>query len=105
LIFNICVFDVEVPEVRKSMIESSFNNLRKKGLFVLIVPRNISSILKRCTTKNKYLDGYYFKHHGIMTFYKNFDYVEPLIKILKEIGFIISADLTERQYICLILEK
>lgn len=40
-----------------------------------------------------------------MTFYKNFDDVEPLIKIFKEIGFIIRADLTERQYICLILEK
>jgi len=87
------------------MIESSFNNLRNKGLFILIVPRNISSILKRCTSKNKHLDGYCFKHHGIMTFYKNFDYVEPLIKILKEIGFIISADLAERQYICLILKK
>ncbi len=47
----------------------------------------------------------YFKHHGIMTFYKNFDYVEQLIKILKKIGFIISTDLTERQYICLILKK
>jgi len=34
LIFNICVFDVEIPEVRKSMIESSFNNLRNKGIFL-----------------------------------------------------------------------
>jgi len=87
------------------MIESSFNNLRNKGLLILIIPRNISSILKRCTSKNKYLDGYYFKHHGIMTFYKNFDYVEPLFKILKEIGFTVSSNLTERQYICLILKK
>ena len=54
------------------------------------------------TAKGRHI---YFKHHGIMTFYKNFDYVEPLFKIIKEIGFIISADLTERQYICLILKK
>jgi len=87
------------------MIESSFNNLTNNGLYVLIIPRNISSILKRCTSKNNYLDGHYFKHHGIMTFYKNFDYVEPLLKILMENGFIISADLSERQYICLILGK
>ncbi len=86
-------------------MKSSFNNLRDEGLFILIIPRNISSILKRCTSKNKYLDGYYFKHHGIMTFYKNFDYIEPLFKILNEIGFTISADLTERQYICLFLKK
>lgn len=105
IIFNICVFDVEIPDTRKELAEVSYRNLKKGGLFVLIVPRNISSIMKRCKSYNKHLDGFYFNHHGITTFYRNFASSNSIINDLSSLGYYLITDLSTRGYICLIFKK
>ena len=41
----------------------------KEELEIELKKVEISSTLKRCTSKNKYLDGFYIKHHDIKMFY------------------------------------
>ena len=60
IVFNICVFDVEVPKTRKAMITAAYRNLKESGLYVVIIPRNDQRILVRCTKNNRYLDGHVF---------------------------------------------
>lgn len=107
IIFNICVFDVEVPKVRTAMLSSAHKNLRTGGLLVLIIPRNDQSILKRCSEENRYLDGHIFHHHGISTFYKNFDKVKikTLVRNLKRRGFALQADLSRYRQVCMIASR
>lgn len=105
LVFNVCVFDVEVPETRKAMATAAYKNLKNGGLYVVIIPRNDQSILFRCTMKNKYLDGHVFRHHKAVTFYKNYSDSKPLIQGLTKLGFIVEADLSVYRQICLILKK
>jgi len=105
IIFDLCVFDVVLPEIRKAIIFSAHKNLRKDGLFVVIIPRNDQSILDRCKPENKYFDGFIFQHHGVATFYRNFkDFSEILNPILTQ-GFSLEADLSAYRQICLILRK
>lgn len=105
IVFNICVFDVEVPKTRKVMVSAAYKNLKKDGLYVVIIPRNDQSILVRCNTKNRYLDGHFFQHHGVSTFYKNYRDTKPLIQSLARQGFVLEADLSVYRQICLILRK
>lgn len=105
LVLNACVFDVVSPDARKEMTIAAHCNLRKGGIFVLIIPRNDHSILKRCNHKNKYRDGHVFSHHGIHTFFKNFRDHGPLIKNLKKVGFELLQDLSVYRHVCLILRK
>lgn len=105
LILNSCVFDVVPPNVRNEITVAAYSNLRNSGVFVLIIPRNDYSILKRCDHKNKYWDGHIFSHHGIHTFFKNFRDHNPLIKTLKKVGFDLLQDLSVYRHVCLILRK
>ena len=105
IIFNICGFDVETPNVRKEMVSSAYLNIKNGGFFVIIIPRNIHSVIVRCNKNNKYQDGHIFYHHGIATFYKNYDIVTSLVHNLDKIGFSMVADLSKYEYVCLILNK
>lgn len=105
LVFNLCVLDVEIPKNRKAMFSAVYKNLKKYGLFVVVIPRNDYSIISRCKNKNRYLDGYVFHHHGITTFYKNYHDIKPLISSLRSQGFTLEADLSKYRQVCLILRK
>lgn len=105
MIFNICVLDVEIPKTRKAMISAAYKNLKKNGLYIVIIPRNDQSILVRCKIKNKYIDGHVFHHHGVTTFYKNYRNTKQLINILQSQGFSLESDLSVYRQVCLILRK
>lgn len=105
LVLNSCVFDVVPPNTRNEMTIAAHCNLRKGGVFVLIIPRNDHNILKRCDHNNKYWDGHMFSHHGIHTFFKNFRDHGPLMKNLKKAGFELLQDLSVYRQVCLILRK
>jgi len=101
-IFNICTFDVTLPETRKEMLEVAKKNLRKDGYFILIIPRNDSSILCRCKTDNNYSDGYYFKNHGAYTFYTNFREAKGLVEFAANLSLEVVDDLSIYRQICLL---
>jgi len=105
VILNACTFDVVTPNSRNEMTIAAHRNLRKGGVFILIVPRNDQNILKRCNHENKYCDGHVFSHHGIHTFFKNFRDHGPLIKNLKQVGFELLQDLSVYRHVCLIFKK
>ena len=105
LVFNTCVFDVETPAQRSAMALAAHRNLRDQGIYVLIVPRNDHSILRRCHDDNRYLDGHIFHHHGVSTFYKNFRNTGPLLQLLTDRGFSVKSDLSVHRQICLLLRK
>jgi len=105
IVFNICTFDVEVPKTRKAMASAAYKNLKKRGLYVVIIPRNDQSILVRCTANNRHLDGHIFHHHSVTTFYKNYRNSKPLLYSLAWQGFVLEADLSVYRQVCLILRK
>jgi len=105
LVLNACTFDVVTPNSRREMISSAHSNLRKGGMFILIIPRNDQSILKRCNHKNKYWDGHVFSHHAIHTFFRNFRDHGSLMKNVKKAGFELVENMSIYRQICLIFKK
>lgn len=105
VLFNICVLDVEVPSLRQRIIKAAFRNLCHNGIMVLIVPRNDQTITVRCTKKNRFLDGHFFRHHGIATFYKNFAKTSELVQLVEKTGFFVLADLSTYRQACLICRR
>lgn len=101
-IFNICTFDVVLPETRREMLEAAKRNLSKGGYFVLIVARNDSSILCRCKEENKYSDGYCFKNHGVYTFYTNFREIKGLVNMASEFSLELVEGLSIYRQACLL---
>lgn len=101
-IFNLCTFDVVLPETRKEMLKAAEKNLRKGGCFVLIVPRNDSSILCRCKKENMYADGHYFKNRGAYTFYTNFRDHNGLINMASEYNLELIEDISIYRHVCLV---
>ena len=104
-IFSIAVLDVVLPNTRTTMIETAHKNLKPGGFFVIIMPRNDSSILKRCLQNNKYYDGYFFNHHGITTFFKNFRETEHLVNKITRSGFVLVKNLSIYRHVCLLFRK
>lgn len=101
-VFNICTFDVVLPETRKEMLKAATRNLSKGGYFVLIIPRNDSSILCRCKEGNKYSDGYCFKNHGVYTFYTNFRAFKGLVDMASGLNLEFLEDLSIYRQVCLL---
>jgi len=104
-IFCIAVFDVVLRNIRKSIITSAVSNLRKGGYFVLVIPRNDSSITDRCHSKNSYQDGHVFYHHGLYTFFKNFDSFHTVIKDCQQEGLRLIEDISNYRQVCLIFSN
>lgn len=102
-IYNICAFDVVLPKVRVEMLRAAKRNLKEGGNFIVIIPRNDTSILCRCKEDNRHSDGYYFKHHGIYTFFTNFRNYDSLLETVSGFGFRLIKDLSIYRQICLIL--
>lgn len=105
LIFSIAVFDVVLSKTRSTMIKTAYRNLKQGGFFIIIIPRNDSSFLRRCSQENKYYDGYFFNHHGITTFFKNFRETKYLINRVNKNGFMLKNDLSKYRNVCLIFRK
>ena len=80
LVVCIAVLDVVLPAIRQEVVRSAVNNLGQRGHFIVIVPRNDSTILKRCGPDNAFYDGHTFPHHGVHTFYRNFRDHRPIVK-------------------------
>ncbi len=68
IIFNICVFDVVLKATRFEIIENVRKLLKMNGIFVLIIPRNDFSIIKRCCPENRYQDGYILNEIKLLRF-------------------------------------
>lgn len=94
VIYTIATYDVVLKKTRKQMAGAAFQNLKKGGLYFIVAPRNDSSILQRCNSKNSYQDGYVFKRNGMHTFFKNFKDTSGLIDMVKSAGFKIEEDLS-----------
>ena len=105
IVFCIAVFDVVLRSVRKSLIQASERNLRKGGRFVVIAPRNDSSILCRCTSKNRYKDGHVFHHHGVTTFFTNLNSIRTIRNDCNKSGLQLDVDLSRYRQLCLIFSK
>jgi SAM-dependent methyltransferase len=106
-VFSIGVMPVVLEADRKQMLHSAYRNLRPGGYFVVIIPRNDSSILKNCTPNNKIEDGYYFKNRGheIYTFYINFRDPSTFLALIEKKGFQLIEDLSVYRQIYWIFQK
>ncbi len=105
VIFCIAVFDVVPRQTRRSLIESAAGNLAKNGIFVVIAPRNDSTILRRCRPDNAYADGHVFKNHGAYTFFHNFVTYEDIIKDCSKVGISLIKDLSRYRQVCLLFKS
>lgn len=107
VVLSVAVMDVVLKQARVQMTQVAFKNLRPGGYFVVIVPRNDSSILKNCKPTNKYEDGHVFRNRGheILTFYVNFRDPSPLLKIFTDNKFDLVEDLSVFRHICWILRR
>jgi SAM-dependent methyltransferase len=104
-VFSIAVFDVVPPDVRLSVIAAARRNLKRGGWFVVIIPRNDSSILARCTQENQHRDGHLFSHHGIQTFYRNFRDTDSVVKWCQARGLQLIEDLSLYRQACILFAK
>jgi SAM-dependent methyltransferase len=102
LIVCVAVLDVVPRSTRRAILSSAARNLARSGLFVVIVPRNDSTILRRCAAVNKYQDGHTFAHHGVRTFFHNFRDHRPIIKDCTTSGLTLLKDLSRYRQVSLI---
>jgi SAM-dependent methyltransferase len=102
LVVCIAALDVVLARTRSEMINSASRNLSPGGLLVVVVPRNDSTILKRCGPANAYSDGYVFHHHGAYTFFRNFRDYSPIVKACRKAGLELKKDLSCYRQVCLV---
>jgi SAM-dependent methyltransferase len=105
LIVCVAVLDVVLPCARRALIRAAAQNLAPAGECIIIVPRNDSTILRRCGLDNAYSDGYVFSHHGIHTFFHNFRDHRPIIRACAKAGLRLLDDLSCYRHVCLIVRK
>lgn len=105
LIFCIAVFDVVPRQARQDIIAASAKNLKQGGHFVVIVPRNDSTITGRFNEDNKYLDGHVFKRQGIHTFFCNHKSHMTLLNDCEKHRLKLTADISKYRQICLVFSK
>lgn len=103
--FSVAVFDVVPAHVRRRISKSIARNLRKEGLFVLVIPRNDSSILRRCGKGNRKWDGHWFANRDGYTFYRNFRDTQEVTSLVERSGMKLEADLSRYRQVCLIFRK
>jgi hypothetical protein len=102
VVFCIAVFDVVPRKTRQALTRVAVQNLSEHGHFVVIAPRNDSSILRRCSKDNKYMDGHVFKHHGVQTFFHNFRSHRSIVHDCAKEGLSTVQDLSRYRQVCLI---
>jgi len=107
IVLSVAVMDAVLKDARSLITRSAFQNLRSGGFFVVIVPRNDSSLLVNCKETNRYQDGFVFRNrgHDTLTFYANFRDPVPLMTIMTENGFDLLENLSVFRQLCWILKK
>ncbi len=107
IVLSVAVMDVVIQDARIRMARAAFRNLRPGGYFVVIVPRNDSSILVNCRQDNRFEDGFLFRNrgHDNLTFYTNFRDTRLLLDLLNESGFHLVEDISVFRQVCFILRK
>lgn len=104
-VFCVAVLDVLPRATRGRVVGAAHRNLRPGGLLVVVVPRNDSSILRRCRATNRYRDGHIFGRPGSVTFYRNWRDPRPLIREIQHAGFDLRADASRYRHAALIFER
>lgn len=104
-VFSICTFDVVPSSTRIELAQSAHRNLKPGGVFVVITPRNDSTILRRCGNHNRHQDGHAFQHHGVSTFYANFRDHAPLTRLVERKGFQLLHDMSRYRHVCLLFAR
>jgi SAM-dependent methyltransferase len=105
LVCCVAVFDVVTRQSRQAITVLAANKLVANGHFVVIIPRNDSTITRRCSTKNQYKDGHVFNHHGLQTFFCNFERHASVVNDCSKTGFSLVRDLSSYRQVCLIFRK
>jgi len=105
LVCCVAVFDVVTRQIRQAIIALAASKLVVNGHFVVIIPRNDSTITRRCSGKNQYKDGYIFSHHGLETFFRNFERHDSVVRDCSKAGFALVRDLSSYRQVCLIFRK
>jgi SAM-dependent methyltransferase len=105
LVCCVAVFDVVTRQSRRAITVLAGSKLGVNGHFVVIIPRNDSTITRRCSAKNQYKDGYVFNHHGLQTFFCNFEQYRSVVKDCSKAGFELVCDLSSYRQVCLIFRK
>ncbi|SRR6266540_1059033 len=103
--FCVAVMDVVPQFVRRQILTAAIRNLRQGGDLVLIVPRNDSTILRRCHRTNRRWDGHWFLNRNGFTFFRNFRSVTPLVRMAEMLGVRLLVDLSVYRQVCLIFKK
>lgn len=103
--FCVAVFDVVVREQRQQITMCVSDKLRDGGHFVVVIPRNDSTITRRCGKENEHKDGHVFSHHGLQTFFCNFSRYEPVIKDCEKVNLELVRDLSSYRQVCLVFRK
>ncbi len=105
VVFSIATFDVVTRKTRHDMAESAARNLKKSGLYVVIAPRNDSSILQRCTPSCAYEDGHVFSRPAGQTFYCNFRKTDDIIDLVTAVGFVLEKDFSVYRQVALCFRR
>lgn len=105
LVVCVAVLDVVLPYVRRALIRAAARNLAPAGECLIIVPRNDSTILRRCGRDNAYSDGYVFSHHGIHTFFHNYRDHKPIARTCANAGLQLLDDLSCYRHVCLVFGR
>lgn len=105
LVVCVAVLDVVLPYVRRALIRAAARNLAPAGECVIIVPRNDSTILRRCGRDNAYSDGHVFSHHGVHTFFHNYREHTPIARACATAGLRLLDDLSCYRHVCLVFGR
>jgi len=105
LVCCVAVFDVVTRQSRQAITVLAAKKLDANGHLVIIIPRNDSTITRRCGATNQYKDGHVFSHHGLQTFFCNFERYGSVIKDCANAGFALVRDLSSYRQVCLIFCK
>jgi SAM-dependent methyltransferase len=103
--FCVAVFDVVTRHRRREIAKIVSDSLREHGCFVIIAPRNDSTITRRCLEENRYQDGHVFAHHGLQTFFCNFEEYGSIVRDCGREGLKLQHDLSSYRQVCLVFRK
>jgi predicted TPR repeat methyltransferase len=98
VIFSVNVFDVVPPQTREELLAAARRNLSESGILAMVVPRNDTWQLRRCTEDQRYADGYAMPNRGRFTFYHNWTNAQ-MKDLLAEWGFEIMEDFSRYRYL------
>jgi SAM-dependent methyltransferase len=101
----VAVFDVVLRETRQAITVLAANKLSAKGHLVVIIPRNDSTITRRCLAMNRYKDGHVFSHHGLQTFFRNFRHYQTVVRDCMKVGLSLVLDMSTYRQVCLIFGR